>query len=179
MIADTPVLILPGLYNSGPDHWQTHWERENPHFRRVLQDEWARPRCADWVRTLNEAITRAPNPVLVAHSSACALVAHWSRAHPTGRVRAALLVGPSDPEASSYPVGPIGFDPMPLQQLPFRTIVVASTDDPYVSLTRAQAFADAWGSRFVSVAGAGHINGDSRLGSWPAGFGLLQDLLAT
>lgn len=174
--SDPPVLILPGLYNSGPDHWQTRWEAENPHYRRVVQDDWERPRCADWVANLNDAITTTPGAVLVAHSSACALVAHWSLAHPNGRVLGALLVGPSDPEAPSYPVGPTGFGPMPLRRLPFRSIVVASTDDPFVSLGRAQAFAKAWGSRLVSVLGAGHLNSESGLGGWPAGFALLQEL---
>ena len=176
--SEAPVLILPGLYNSGPDHWQTHWEAENPGFRRVVQAEWERPRCADWVATLNDAITTTPGAVLVAHSSACALVAHWSRTHPSGAVHGALLVGPSDPEAPSYPEGPTGFGPMPLQRLPFRSIVVASTDDRFVSLGRAQSFAEAWGSRFVSIPGAGHLNSESQLGSWPTGFKLLQELRA-
>ncbi len=26
--ADDQVLTVPGLYNSGPGHWQTMWERE-------------------------------------------------------------------------------------------------------------------------------------------------------
>ena len=28
-----PVLILPGLGNSGPEHWQSHWERRDPRAR--------------------------------------------------------------------------------------------------------------------------------------------------
>jgi hypothetical protein len=67
---------------------------------------------------------------------------------------------------------------MPLQRLPFRSIVVASTDDPYVTLERARAFAEAWGSRIVTVHGAGHINSASGLGHWPSGFALLQELRA-
>ena len=34
----TRVLILPGLYNSGPDHWQSRWEAAHREFRRVMQD---------------------------------------------------------------------------------------------------------------------------------------------
>ena len=65
---------------------------------------------------------------------------------------------------------------MPLDRLPFPSIVVASTDDPYVTLERARQFAERWGSRLVTVADAGHINGQSGLGDWPAGFALLQEL---
>jgi predicted alpha/beta hydrolase family esterase len=35
-----PVQILPGLYNSGPQHWQSLWESANPDFVRVDQDVW-------------------------------------------------------------------------------------------------------------------------------------------
>ena len=38
-----PILIVPGLYNSGPDHWQSHWERELPNAQRVEQQETVLP----------------------------------------------------------------------------------------------------------------------------------------
>ena len=171
-----PVLILPGLYNSGPEHWQSRWEANHPEFVRVLQEDWDQPRCADWIARLGDAILRTPDAVLVAHSSACALVGHWVNSGREGRVRGALLVGPSDTEAPSYPRGPEGFAPMPLVRLPFSSIVVATTNDPYVSLERAKAFAAAWGSRLHVVEGGGHLNSESRLGDWPEGYGLLEEL---
>ena len=173
---DAPVLILPGLYNSGPDHWQSRWESAHSGFRRVMQDDWEGPRCADWVARLDAAVLATPDAVLVAHSSSCALVAHWAGTGASGRVRGALLVAPSDPEAASYPAGPTGFAPMPLTRLPFPSVVVASTDDPYVTPERARTFAESWGSRLVTVGDAGHINSQSGLGDWPAGFALLQEL---
>jgi predicted alpha/beta hydrolase family esterase len=142
----------------------------------VNQDDWERPRCADWVARLEDAVLATPDAVLVAHSSSCALVAHWAGTGGSGRVRAALLVAPSDTEAASYPAGPTGFAPMPLARLPFPSLVVASTNDRYVTVDRARTFAAAWGSRLVNVGDAGHINGESGLGDWPAGFALLQEL---
>jgi len=120
--------------------------------------------------------TSAEAPVLVAHSSACALIAHWAGRHDGRRVRGALLAAPSDPEAASYPSGPTGFAPMPLAPPPFTSIVVASGNDPFVTLERAQHFAHAWGSRLVNIGAAGHINGSSGLGDWPQGFALLEQL---
>ncbi len=175
-MADAPVLILPGLYNSGPEHWQSHWEAAHAEFRRVQQVDWERPRCADWVARLDEATRSTPDAVLVAHSSSCALVAHWSAGQPNARVRGALLVAPSDPEAPSYPEGPTGFAPMPLQRLRFPSVVVASGNDPYVTRDRAQQFAAAWGSRLVDIGDAGHINSQSGLGDWPLGLSLLEEL---
>jgi serine hydrolase len=173
-----PVLLLPGLYDSGPQHWQTLWMKGRPGFRRVEQRDWEAPRIGDWVACLDAAIRGAgSSALLAAHSAACALVAHWAAAHPRA-IRGALLVGPSDVEAPSYPKGPTGFAPMPLAPLPFPTTVVASSDDPYVSLVRARQFALAWGSRLVEIGPAGHINSASGLGEWPAGLELLHELAA-
>ena len=171
-----PVLILPGLSSSGPEHWQSHWERAHPEFLRVEQDDWERPRCADWIAHLEVAVRDAgPDAVLVAHSLACTLVARWAETTEQ-TVRGALLVAPSDTEAPSYPGGTEGFKPMPRNHLPFPSIVVASTDDPYVTLERAEEFARAWGSELVNIGPAGHVNSASGLGDWPAGFALLERL---
>ena len=67
--------------------------------------------------------------------------------------------------------------PMPFAPLPFPSIVVASTDDEYVSLPRAAQFAIAWGSRLEVLGALGHINSASNLGSWPEGFALLRELI--
>jgi predicted alpha/beta hydrolase family esterase len=91
-------------------------------------------------------------------------------------VRGALLVAPSDTEADSYPPGTSGFVPMSTQRLPFPTIMVASTDDPYVTQDRAQTFSQVWGSELVWVENAGHINGQSGYGVWPQGVELLFKL---
>lgn len=176
------ALVLPGLGDSGPDHWQSQWERRDPTIQRVVQTEWDAPHREDWVACLDAALVSMDAPVvLVAHSTACLLVAHWAvGASPArhARVRAALLVAPSDPEGPAYPIGPQGFAPVPLVRLPFPTIVVASDDDPYARLARARAFVDAWGSRWVQLAGAGHVNAASGHGAWPEGWALLEELRA-
>ena len=103
----TRVLILPGLHNSDPDHWQSRWEVQDWSLRRVIQNDWETPRCGDWVARLDQALMlTGPDAVLVAHSAGCALVAHWAIRHPSQRIRGALLVAPSDPEVPSFPTGP-------------------------------------------------------------------------
>jgi uncharacterized protein len=173
---DTRVLILPGLFGSGPEHWQTRWEAEHPSFRRLEQRDWETPDRAEWVATLHDAVTESSTPaVLVAHSLACSLIAHWARAH-NEPIGGALLVAPADVEAPSFPAGTNGFSPMPMELLPFRSLLVASTNDPYVTVGRARQFAAAWGSQITSVGPSGHVNSDSGLGSWPEGLALLQRL---
>jgi predicted alpha/beta hydrolase family esterase/heme-degrading monooxygenase HmoA len=145
----------------------------------VIQQDWDTPQCASWVTRLQEALASADTPVvLAAHSAACALIAHWAAGGNAaiGKVRGALLVAPSDPGGANYPKCPTGFDPVPTTRLPFRSIVVASDDDPYVSLARAREYSAAWGSELVVLPNAGHINVASGHGPWPEGFGLLSKL---
>jgi predicted alpha/beta hydrolase family esterase len=171
------TLILPGLHDSDPEHWQSRWEAVDDTSLRVIQDDWETPHCADWIAGLNQALAlTGPDTVLVAHSAGCALVAHWAVGESLNRIRGALLVAPSDPEAPSFPSGPRGFAPIPLLRFRFRSIVVASSNDPYVTLSRARTFAMAWGSEFVTIGEAGHINAASGLGDWPEGFALLNSL---
>jgi predicted alpha/beta hydrolase family esterase len=172
----TRVLLLPGRGNSGPDHWQTYWEQANPGFERVLQTDWETPDVRDWIRNLHEAIARDSRPaILVAHSLSCCLVAHWATVH-SGPVEAALLVAPSDVDAPTFPPGPTGFSPMPLQPLPFRSIVVASTDDERVSVERSRQFAVAWHAEYALLGNRGHIGSAAKLGAWPEGMELLDRL---
>jgi predicted alpha/beta hydrolase family esterase len=173
------VLIVPGLWNSGPQHWQTHWEKKHPDWIRVQQRDFDRPIREEWVATLDAAIAAQPSPpVLVAHSTGCALVAQWAKDCGGSGVAGAFLVGPSDVEAPSYPVEGKSFSSMPLVPLPFPSIVVASSDDQYVSPERAVEFARVWGSELRVIGAAGHINGASGYGPWPEGEAMLLELMA-
>ncbi len=174
----TPVLILPGLGNSGPQHWQTLWEQRHLHFQRVNQRDWIRPVCGEWVGVLDAAVkTCTSPPVLVAHSLACLLVAHWA-SRSTSAIRGALLVAIPDPDAPEFPADARGFSPLPMRPFPFSSIVVASADDPLGSLAHATHCAAVWRSDCVEIGAAGHINADSGLGDWNEGYVLLQRLLA-
>jgi predicted alpha/beta hydrolase family esterase len=174
-----PLVIVPGLGDSGPEHWQSLWEAAAPGSRRVTQRDWNRPSLPEWVAALDVAVKEAAAPpLIVAHSLGCALVAHWF-----GRMRrpvaAALLVAPADVDSPEHTPAEVRcFRPMPLDRLPFPTIVVGSSDDPYVAPPRARWFAERWGSRFVTLEAAGHINADSKLGEWPEGKRLLTELEA-
>jgi uncharacterized protein len=151
------TLIVPGWGNSGPEHWQSLWERNQPECIRAEQDDWERPVRRRWVARLNEAITRCPEPpVLVAHSLGCITVAHWVADGGRAPVRAALLIAPADVEITDEPAA-LGFRPIPRVRLPFPTVTVGSRNDPWMTYDRARAFADDWGSKFIDAGDAGHI----------------------
>ena len=174
------VLVIPGLGGSGPEHWQTRWEALYPRHLRVSQRDWDAPDRQAWLAALEDALAAVAEPaVLAAHSLGCALVAHAASRPFAARIAAALLVAPADVDSPERtPPETRSFAPMPLAPLPFPSTVVASQDDPYVSLARARAFAAAWGAAFVDAGARGHLNAASGLGDWPEGRRLFAALLS-
>ena len=172
-MASPTVVILPGWRNSGPGHWQTLWADSLPSVLRVEQDDWVAPVRQSWVSRLSETIEQAPGPVIVvAHSLGCITTTHLPP-EVAQRIEGALLVAPADPERRGVLVD---FAPVPYQRLPYRSILVASNNDPFCPVRTAGAYARAWGSEFVRLNDAGHINVDSGHGHWPLGLALLQSL---
>jgi predicted alpha/beta hydrolase family esterase len=174
------ILIVAGLWNSGAQHWQTHWERKYAKWERVAHRDWNDPDRDEWVAELDAAIAACEGrPILVAHSLGCVLVAQWARAGSPLKIAGAFLVAPSDVEAPSYPVPVNGFAPIPMDRLPFPSVVVASTNDEFASVERSRAFAQAWGSKLVEIGDAGHINADTGFGPWPEGERMLEEFCST
>jgi uncharacterized protein len=166
----TPVLVVPGLRDSGPGHWQSIWQALHSNFTRVRQDDFATPDLERWSAGIARAIDAAGRPpIIVAHSFGCLAAVHvvtrWAR-----RVAGALLVAPADPDY-------LGIDQRLLDcRLAMPTTLVGSTNDPWLKFTKAGALATRWGSRFHVVPEAGHINAESGHGAWPDGLGLLRDV---
>ena len=172
-MTSTSIIIVPGWRDSGPGHWQTLWAERLPQARRVVQDDWHTPTRSAWVARLEETVLEQPGPVvIVAHSLGCITTAHM-KPEAAARVRGALLVAPADPERRAVLSN---FAPVPYAALPYRSILVASSNDPYCPIRLAGAYARAWGSEFVRLQNAGHINVDSGHGEWPLGRALLQSL---
>lgn len=175
------VLTVPGLGDSGPGHWQTIWEAERGDTVRADLGMWDRPHRNSWVTRLDGSIRAAGRPViLAAHSLGCLAVAWWAalETQPFGRpVAGALLVAPPDVDAPASDARLAAFGPTPKLLLPFPSVVIASSDDPYIDLGRAHGLAKYWGSRFVDAGALGHINAASGLGRFALGEQWLDTLL--
>jgi uncharacterized protein len=184
-MSDSPILLLPGWQNSGPAHWQSRWERRHG-YQRVEQHDWMRPLRGDWITRLQDVVLglehgRAPDApariVLVAHSLGCQLVAAWAAVTGLGgRIQAAFLVAPGDPQRVELSGVLASWLPVARTRLPFPSVLLASQDDPYCSFARARQFAQDWGAHCVDYGKAGHINADSGLGDWPDGHARLLEL---
>jgi predicted alpha/beta hydrolase family esterase len=171
------IITLPGINGSGRGHWQTLWEKADPNFFRFQPPDWDRPALGPWITALDRAIAAADTPpVLVAHSLACLLVPHWAAIHEPSRIRGAFLVSVPDPQSPVFPKveAPSFFAPVPSARLPFATLVIASSDDPYGSVDYARGMADKWGAGVIIAGAHGHMNSKSGLAVWPQGRMLLD-----
>lgn len=169
--AEAELLFIPGLGNSGPDHWQTRWREKLSTARTIEQDDWLRPQRDAWIARICDAINAAEKPVvLLAHSLGVIAAAHASQQLPPGKVRGAFLVCP--PAAAvlhDLPDIDPAFAPYPQAPLPFPALLVASRNDAYASFAQSEDLALDWGAQIVDAGEAGHINADSGHGPWPEG----------
>jgi len=136
---DLRYFIVPGLGNSGKEHWQTYIENKIPSARRIVQDNWDAPAANAWIKKINEKLKNEDlsRVVLIGQSLGCLAIAKWAIAnHKT--IKAALLVAPADIEKSSPIIDLNSFLPLPLHRLSFKTLVVASTNDEWLSIKRAE-----------------------------------------
>jgi predicted alpha/beta hydrolase family esterase len=169
------LLFVPGWNGSGPNHWQTIWERDYGGLR-VEQRDWAQPDTQTWVDTLDASIRRYERPIiLVSHSLGVLTTARWT-ATSSLLIAGAFLVAPPDPEVAEC--DEIRQFTIPNQPLSFPALLVASENDPYASLDSAQKMACAWRCDFWNAGRAGHINVASGHGPWREGQARFADFLA-
>jgi hypothetical protein len=178
---DVQILMVPGWTNSGPDHWQSRWERKLAAARRIEMPDFNRPVRVDWVGAIAEAVRVSEKPaLLVAHSCGVLAVAHAAAVLPREKVAGAMLVAPTDlleeaavasflAECGEGVARPVGFEPLPMEALPFPSLVVASRNDPFCRWDTAQAVSTAWGAALMDAGEAGHINTAAGYGPWPEG----------
>ncbi len=141
----THVLILPGLNGSGRGHWQTWMQAQlGSQATRVEQDNWALPSLATWSQKASEYITDIPGKHLLVGHSFGSLTAVAAGFQNPERVAAAILVAPANPRKFGVNTQ------LPKETLPFRSIVVASTNDPWMSYDNAAEWASVWGSQLIN-----------------------------
>jgi uncharacterized protein len=174
------VLVIPGLNDSGPAHWQT-WLQG--HYRgrstRVEQDDRA---CADlerWSQRIEATLARHPSArwVAVAHSFGCLALLHRLAQGGGGGggvvqgVQAALLVAPADPEKFGVASA------LPRSRLTVPSVLLASETDPWMRFESACAWGRVWGSQLISLGDAGHINAEAGFGPLPPARTLVDSMI--
>jgi uncharacterized protein len=174
----TNYITLPGIGGSGEAHWHTIWEKQDPNFQRFRPSSWNEPDLTDWIDALDESVAASnPPPVLVAHSLACLLVAHWA-ARSEKRIAGAFLVSVPDPKGPKFPAAAEAFGPVPQRRLRFPALILASTNDGYGTVEYAQRRSEEWGAPLIALGPLGHVNASSNLGDWTQGRHLLAAFTA-
>ncbi len=167
---DADILIIPGLSNSGPDHWQSRWEAKLSSARRVAQEDWEQPKLDDWTGRINAAIAAADKPVvLVAHSLGVIAAVHAAQALDEKIAGGFFVTPPSERAIVEHAAIDPHFAPIPTTPLRFPSVLIASRDDPYSSYRETEDLADAWGAALADAGFSGHINVASGHGPWPEG----------
>jgi len=164
------TLIVPGLFGSGPDHWQSWFERQIPGCARVVQSDWSTPDLASWSAGLRHELSRAPGRVwIVAHSFGCLATVNVV-SESSERISGLMLVAPADPAR-------FGLETVMSGNMPgVHSVLVASTNDSWMSIDKAAACAEAWGSELINLGAVGHINVSSGHGAWPRGLDIYHSL---
>jgi predicted alpha/beta hydrolase family esterase len=166
------LVLVPGLYDSGPEHWQSYWQRRYPGWQRVTQRNWNVADLDLWIDAIKRKLSTCQRPaILIGHSlgalASCTLVVNEQV-----NVAGLVLVAPAEPVKFELE------EQVPCCALPVPSIVIASQNDPVMRYDRAEFWAQAWGSRFVSIGEAGHINAEAGFGSWPYGLSILGEFLS-
>ncbi|MGV2289965.1 alpha/beta hydrolase [Trinickia sp. YCB016] len=178
------ILIVPGLRDHVPEHWQTLLQAKLPNAVSVAPLEHDKLSCAARVAALDAALAAIDGPViLVAHSAGVMITVHWAQRHDR-EIHGALLATPADlerPMPAGYPAEDVleknGWLPCPRRTLPFPSIVAASRNDPLAQFDRVAAMANDWGSRLVDLGEVGHLNPAAGFGEWPMAETLIHELL--
>jgi predicted alpha/beta hydrolase family esterase len=170
-VAEAELLIVPGLGNSGPDHWQSRWQERLSTARRIEQTNWDSAGLGEWTERIIEAVAKSARPVvLIGHSLGVPAIAHAAGSFESGKVRGAFLVAPPSEEKLREVAGvDPAFAPFPRGPLSFPALLVASRNDHYANYRASEDLALDWGANLVDAGEAGHINADSGHGPWPEG----------
>ncbi|MBB5441764.1 MULTISPECIES: alpha/beta hydrolase [unclassified Paraburkholderia] len=157
------LVTVPGLHGSEGAHWQTWLERQFAHSLRVEQANWDAPDLARWAKSLCDLLARERGPfVLAAHSFGCLATAHaLQQGALASEVVGVLFVAPASPRRFES-AGP--FD---ARRLGVPSILIGSETDPWMTLADARDLAQRFGSAFVNLGDAGHINTAAGFGPWP------------
>ena len=166
-----PSLIIPGLHNSDGRHWQSLWQSHLPNSKRVELSNWDKADLAKWKAGIIQQLNKLTQPaVLIAHSFG-ALASVSIAAEFPEKVAALFLVAPADPDKFGIR------RQLPLSSLSVPAKLIASSNDPWLTESKAAYFALQWGADFLRLKNVGHINSESNLGVWPEGLWELQQLI--
>jgi uncharacterized protein len=165
------LLIVPGINDSGPAHWQTLWEQEHGGHR-FAPSSFDEPDAWDWVAAVERAAAAlGPQTLVIAHSLGCLATAHVAAT--SAPFRGVVLVAPPDLDDPHFPADARRFAELTTAPLRVPGLLLDSSDDHYATSAGSRRMAGAWGVPDIDLGAVGHINAESGLGTWDEGWRLV------
>lgn len=172
------ISIIPGIHNSGPQHWQTYWQQKYG-FERIEQEEWDQPVFEKWKENLIQSIKAnkyEKNNVLIAHSLGCLLTVK-ALSEIQNQVLGLFLVAVPDPATAFFDGRLKTFRDIPNKNISIPGYLVYSENDEFSNINFSVKQGKLWGLKTINAGNIGHINSDSNLGEWEEGYELFRRLM--
>ncbi|PKU26239.1 RBBP9/YdeN family alpha/beta hydrolase [Telmatospirillum siberiense] len=166
-------VLVPGLNDSGPEHWQSFWQARHDFWRRVTQSRWNNPDIGSWIDATHRLLATCRQPAILVGHSFGALASCCVTTEERYPIAGLMLVAPAEPEKFEVE------DRVPMAPLHVPTVVVASHNDPVIRFGRTVYWSKVWNADLADIGEAGHINAEAGFGPWPYGLEILKELVAT
>jgi hypothetical protein len=165
------VLILHGWGGSDFPHWQSWLASEIAKnygcvsFLKLSNIDF--PNKNEWIEELTEELKNFKPDIVVCHSLANILWFHLCNELKITKAEKLFLVAPPSLECKIEELKSFFPCEIPTNLYAKETLLVASTNDPYMSLDEATLLAKNLEVEMLILQNAGHINTDSGYGEWP------------
>ena len=165
------VLLLHGWGGSDYPHWQSWLAGEiakNYGTVSFLEfSDFESPSFSVWKQELLTHLKEFKPDIVICHSLANTLWFHLCNTNAIQKVQKLYLVAPPSIKCEIPELG--NFFPLDMPKNPHakETLLVASTNDPYMNIDEAKELQKSLGVEMVVLENAGHINADSGYGEWP------------
>jgi len=151
------VLLLAGWGGSDFPHWQSWLAGE------IAKDYGT----SVWKKELREHLKDFKPDIVICHSLANTLWFHLCNTNSIEKVQKLYLVAPPSIKCNITELESFFPLDMPKNAYAHETLLITSTDDPYMNMDEAKELQDSLGIEMVVLENAGHINADSGYGEWP------------
>lgn len=165
------ILILHGWGGSDFPHWQSWLASEIAKdygcvsFLKLSNSDF--PNKKEWIEELTEELKNFKPNIVVCHSLANILWFHLCHELKISQVKKLFLVAPPSLECNVEELKSFFPCKIPTNLYAKDTLLVTSTNDPYMGLDEATLLAKSLGVEMVILQNAGHINTDGGYGEWP------------
>lgn len=165
------VLLLHGWGGSDYPHWQSWLAGEiakdygTVSFLEFSNFEF--PSFSAWKQELITHLEDFKPDIVICHSLANTLWFHLCNANAIEKVQKLYLIAPPSIKCDVAELESFFPLDMPKNAYAKETLLITSTNDPYMSMDEAKELQNSLGVEMIVLENAGHINTDSGYGEWP------------